>query len=41
MRSSRFHRNGKLDLNYITPKQLEAVQEFMLGDISNRVRLTA
>ena len=41
MRSSRFHRNGKLDLNYITPKQLEAVQDFMLGDISNRVRLTA
>ena len=39
MRSSRFHRNGKLDLNYITPKQLEAVQDFMLGDILHRVRL--
>ena len=31
-------RNGKLDLNYITPKQLEAVQDFMIGDRSLRVR---
>ena len=37
LRSSRFHRNGKLELNYITPKQLEAVQEFMMGDRSSRV----
>ena len=38
MQSSRFLRNGKLDLNYITPKQLEAVQDFMIGDRSLRVR---
>ena len=38
LQSSRFQRNGKLDLNYITPTQLEAVQEFMLGDRSVRVR---
>ena len=27
-----FLRNGKLDLNYITPNQLKAVEEFMFGD---------
>ena len=25
-------KNGKLDLNYITPNQLKAVEEFMFGD---------
>ena len=39
LKSSRFYRNGKLELNYITPKQLEAVEQFMIGDNSSRVRL--
>jgi len=31
LKSSRFHRNGKLDLSYVTPKQEKAVREFMIG----------
>ena len=30
-------RNGRLDLNYVTPSQLKAVEQFMLGDSTYRV----
>lgn len=38
LKSSRFHRNGKLDLSYITPKQEKAVLEFMTGKSDQVVR---
>ena len=36
-----FYRNGKLALNYVTPTQLKAVEEFLFGDFSDeKVRNT-
>ena len=32
-----FHRNGKLELNYVTPTQLKAVEEFLYGDVTEKV----
>jgi hypothetical protein len=37
LQKTSFLRNGKLDLNYVTPSQLKAVEQFLLGDPSEKV----